>query len=159
MKSVYVSSFLIIISILVSSNTFAQNWEPPFKIEPDSLLFDLPQTPMFSNYDSAYAFIKIQFHEDKNKIRWFDLIKLNLFKSDSVIYSFFIYDYQVTSDWSKNAKQKDIKTYPDSVTISLIHYLDKKIKRMEFEPTKYVKEYRLTPISVPIRLKNDKPAH
>lgn len=149
MKSTAFILFLLLFSISVFGNSFAQEWEPPFKFEADYLSTNLPDDKTFNEFDSALVILKVQFHEVENRINWFDILKVDLFKNDSLAYSF--YNNDIDPDWSENAQKTKIEVYPDSITLSLVKDLEK-VKSVEFEPTKYVEEYRLVPVYVPVRL-------
>ena len=138
-------------------NPFAQEWEPPFEFEADYLSTNLPNDKIFNDFDSALVILKVQFHESENRINWFDIVRVDLFKSDSVAYNF--YNTEINPDWTANAQKTKNEVYPDSITLSLVRYLDK-IKSVEFEPTKYAEKYRLTPFYIPVRLNSkSKPAY
>jgi len=157
MKSTSFIFLVLLLSMSLFVNSFAQEWEPPFEFEADYLSTNLPDDKIFNNFDSALVILKVQFHEVENRINWFDILRVDLYQNDSVAYNFFNTD--INPDWTSNAKKTNIEVYPDSITLSLVQYLEK-IKAVEFEPTKYAEEYRLVPVSVPVRLKPQrKPAY
>ncbi|MFY0685431.1 MAG: hypothetical protein JXR20_12845 [Balneola sp.] len=157
MKSTAFISFLLLFPISFIGNLFAQGWEPPFEFEANYLSTTLPDEKIFNNFDSALVILKVQFDEIEDRINWFDIVRVDLFKKDSVAYHFFNTD--INPDWGANSKKTKIEVYPDSITLSLVQYLEK-IKSVEFEPTKYAEKYRLVPVYIPVRLNSQsKPAY
>jgi hypothetical protein len=157
MKSVSIILLTIFLSMSHFGSSFAQEWEPPFEFETNFLSFPLPDDHHFNDFDSALVILKVQFHEKENRISWFDLMRVDMFKNDSLAYNYF--NTEINSDWRASDKKTNNEVYPDSITIKLVHYLDV-VKDVEFEPTKYAEEYRLVPVSVPVRLKPQrKPAY
>lgn len=141
---------LLLAVIFIAVPSYAQQWELPFKVVPDSMQFNMPSNDIFAPFDSAFVVLKIRFKETENRVKWVDIVKLDLFKADTSAYHFF---NDVNSGWSVKAEPLAIEDYPDQITKELRKYLQTKLTGMCFEPTEYVDEYRLIPFTVPVRLR------
>ena len=73
-------TLLLFVALLGTKSSFAQDWEQPFKVDADSLKFDMPGEQALAGFDSAFAFVKVRFKENENQIDWISIIRVDYFE-------------------------------------------------------------------------------